>query len=82
MAKIGTTTARWTKTTEPDHDGRSVRRDYGLRDDGILLRKVTYLNADGSVDFSGRWTVVARDPRIVTGMTNDLYNRLGFEKVQ
>lgn len=82
MARIGTTTGRWTKTTAPDNRGCSVRRDYGLREDGVLLRKATYLTPSGSTDFSDGWKIVARDPKIVESMIDDLYNRLGFAKVQ
>lgn len=79
MAKIGTTTKRWTRTVARDDGSGSVRRDYGLRDDGVLLRKATFLNADGSVDFTDGWKVIARDQKTVSGIIEDLTMRLGFE---
>lgn len=81
MAKIGTTTKRWTRTVAREDGSGSVRRDYGLRDDGVLLRKVSFLNSDGSVDFTDGWKIVSRDPKIIGKLVEDLTMRLGFESV-
>ena len=82
MAKIGTTTARWTRTIQRDDRTGSVRRDYGLRDDGVLLRKVTFFDDLGSLDFTDGWKVVNRDPKTIFKIILGLTMTFGFEKVQ
>ncbi len=82
MAKIGTTTKRWTRTIEREDRTGKVRRDYGLRDDGVLLRKMTFLNASGSVDFTDGWKVINRDPKAIAKITEDLTMRLGFTLIE
>jgi hypothetical protein len=82
MAKIGTTTQRWTRTIDREDRTGKVRRDYGLRDDGVLLRKVTFLDGLGSVDFTAGWEVVARDPKAIAKIVEDLTMRLGFTTIQ
>ncbi len=60
MAKIGTNVqGRWTRDFPATEDSNPAQKQYALRADGILVRKVTHLNHDGSVWFSGGWKKVS-----------------------
>ncbi len=78
MAKLGRTTARW-KVIRLGSNG-SLRVEYALRRDGVLLTKRTFLNEDDTVDFSDGWKVVSRNPSSVSDLGNHLVKQ-GFERV-
>ena len=78
MAKLGRTTARW-KGTRLGSNG-SLRVEYALRRDGVLLTKRTFLNEDDTVDFSDGWKVVSRNTSSITDLGNHLVKQ-GFERV-
>ncbi len=78
MAKLGRTSARW-KAVRVGSNG-SLRVEYALRRDGVLLTKRTFLNEDDTVDFSDGWKVVSRNTSSITDLGNHLCKQ-GFERV-
>ncbi len=72
MAKLGRTTARWEGITS------GVRTEIALRRDGVLLRKTTHLNGDGSVDWSDGWKIETRRPKQDVG---SILCRRGFQRI-
>ncbi len=60
MAKLGRSLARWS------HRGSEHLTEYTIREDSTILRKVTFLKEDGSVDFSDGWKVARNTARIAS----------------
>ncbi len=78
MAKLGRTTARWSTIREGSFG--SLRTEYALRRDGVLLRKNTFLNEDGSNDHSEGWKIASRSPSSIADLGNHLVKQ-GFKRV-
>ena len=63
MARLGTAVRRWTQTRSrsvADGDGGSIRTDIALNSDGKLLRKYSWLNDAGRIDFTDGWKLIAK----------------------